>query len=175
MRRKDTLESEFHFILPRGLIDTQNRVHRQGVMRLATAKDEIWTQKEPKVQENSAYAVLVMLSRVITRLGSLSSVSPNLLEGLTVIDLAYLREFYNRMNQQGNVHVPAQCPHCNNNFTVELQLAPGVIRYPSDKLYEEVAFVAYHFHWTQDDILNLDHPTRQRWVGEISKINKKVS
>jgi hypothetical protein len=123
MRRKETLCTEFNFTLPRGLIDTQNRVHRHGVMRLATAKDEIWAEKEPKVQENSAYGVLVMLSRVITRLGSLSSVSPNLLEGLTVSDLAYLREFYNRVNQQGDAHIPTQCPHCNNSFSVEFQLA----------------------------------------------------
>lgn len=122
MRRKE-IATEFNFTLPRGLIDTQNRVHRQGVMRLATAKDEIVAQQEPKVQENSAYSVLIMLSRVIIRLGSLSSVTPHLLEGLTVSDLAYLREFYNRVNQQGNTHIPTQCPHCNNQFSVELQLA----------------------------------------------------
>ncbi|MHC5611310.1 MAG: phage tail assembly protein [Nostoc sp.] len=123
MPRKDILCTEFSFTLPRGLIDTQNRVHRHGTMRLATAKDEISTQKEPLVRENSAYGILVMLSRVITRLGSLSSVSPNLLEGLTVTDLAYLREFYNRVNQQGDAHIPAQCPHCHNQFSVEFQLA----------------------------------------------------
>lgn len=50
----------------------------------------------------------------------------------------------------------------------------GVMRYPSDKLYEEVAFVAYHFHWSQDDILNLEHSRRQRWVAEINKINNKI-
>lgn len=123
MRRKDLLCTEFAFTLPRGLVDTQNRVHRQGVMRLATALDEILLQKERKVQENSAYGVLVMLSRVITRLGSLTSVSPNLLEALVVSDLAYLREFYNRVNQQGNTHIPTQCPHCNTKFSVELELA----------------------------------------------------
>lgn len=50
----------------------------------------------------------------------------------------------------------------------------GVISYPSDNLYEEVAFIAYHFHWSQDDILNLEHTTRQRWVAEINKINQKL-
>jgi hypothetical protein len=92
-------------------------------MRLATAKDEIWVQKERSVQENPAYSLLVMLSRVITRLGSLTSVSPDLLEGLVIRDIAYLREFYNRVNQQGNAHIPAQCPHCNAQFKVELELA----------------------------------------------------
>lgn len=123
MRQKDTLYTEFDFTLPRGLVDAHNRVHRKGVMRLATAKDEILVQKERSVQDNPAYGVLVMLSRVITRLGSLTFISPDLLEGLVVRDIAYLREFYNRVNQQGNVHIPAQCPHCSTQFVVELALA----------------------------------------------------
>lgn len=123
MRRKDTLYTEFTFILPQGLIDDQNRVHRQGVMRLATAKDEILVHKDPKVQENPAYGALIMLSRVITRLGSLTSVAPELLEGLILRDIAYLREFYNRVNQQGNAHIHTQCPHCNTDFSVKLELS----------------------------------------------------
>jgi len=122
-RKKDTLCTEFAFTLPRGLSDGENRVHRNGVMRLATAKDEILVQQERRVQENSAYGVLVMLARVITRLGSFNSVSPDLLEGLLLHDIAYLREFYNRINQQGNVHIQTQCPHCNTQFSVELELA----------------------------------------------------
>jgi hypothetical protein len=50
----------------------------------------------------------------------------------------------------------------------------GVLSYPSDTLYEEVAFIAYHFHWSQNDIFNLEHKTRQRWVTEINKINQKL-
>ncbi|MDB9375765.1 phage tail assembly protein [Nodularia sphaerocarpa] len=122
-RKQDTLYTEFDFTLPRGLTDSQNRVHRHGTMRLATAKDEILVQKERKVQENPAYTALVMLSRVITRLGSLNSVSPDLLEELLLHDFAYLREFYNRINQQGNTHIPTQCPHCSTQFSVELALA----------------------------------------------------
>jgi len=124
MPRKDTLHAEeFAFTLPRGFIDAQSRVHRQGVMRLATAKDELWVQKHRQVQDNPTYGFLVMLSQVITRLGSLNSVSSDLLEGLVIRDLAYLREFYNRVNQQGNAHIPANCPHCNTQFAVELELA----------------------------------------------------
>lgn len=123
MRRKDLLCTEFTFSLPRGLIDAQNRVHRHGVMRLATAKDELYVQKQSGVRENSAYGVLVMLSQVINRLGSLNAVTPDLLEGLVLQDIAYLREFFNRINQQGNAHIPAQCPHCDTQFKVELELA----------------------------------------------------
>lgn len=122
MRRADKLTTEFAFTLPRGLIDAQNRVHRQGVMRLATAKDEICVHRELGVQDNPAYGFLVMLARVISRLGSLTSVSPVLLEQLTLRDVAYLREFYNRVNQQGDSYIPAECPHCHSAFSVELNL-----------------------------------------------------
>jgi len=122
MHRNNIFYTEFEFNLPRGFIDTRNHVHHKGVMRLATAKDEIFVQKERNVQDNPAYGFLVMLSRVITRLGSLTSVSPKLIEGLVIQDIAYLREFYTRVNQQGDVHIPAQCPHCNAQFTVELIL-----------------------------------------------------
>ena len=123
MRRKDNLVTEFSFTLPRGLIDDCQRVNRQGTMRLATAKDEIIVQKEPKVRDNPAYGVLIMLSRVITRLGSSNYVSPDLLENLAILDISYLREYYNRINQQGDAQIPAQCPHCNAQFAVQLELA----------------------------------------------------
>ncbi len=123
MGRKDNLSTEFGFTLPRGLMDDRQRVHRQGIMRLATAKDEILVQQEPQVRENPAYGVLIMLSRVITRLGSLNYVSPDLLENLPILDISYLREYYNRINHQGSAHIPAQCPHCNTEFAVELELA----------------------------------------------------
>ncbi|MBE9216066.1 phage tail assembly protein [Plectonema cf. radiosum LEGE 06105] len=123
MPRKDTLCTEFSFILPQGLIDKQQRSHRHGVMRLATARDEILVQQEPKVRENPAYDTLVMLSRVISRLGSLNSVSSEQLEGLVLRDISYLREFYNRINQQGNTYIPTQCPHCETEYQVRLELA----------------------------------------------------
>ena len=123
MRRKDNLVTEFSFTLPRGLIDDCQRVNRQGTMRLATAKDEIIVQKEPKVRDNPAYGVLIMLSRVITRLGSSTYVSPDLLENLAILDISYLREYYNRINQHGDAQIPAECPHCNAQFTVQLELA----------------------------------------------------
>ncbi|MEM7712503.1 MAG: phage tail assembly protein [Cyanobacteria bacterium P01_A01_bin.68] len=123
MSRKETLCTEFSFILPKGLIDNHQRLQRKGLMRLATAKDEIMVQQERKVRENSAYATLAMLSRVISRLGSLNSVSPEQLEGLVLPDISYLREFYNRINQQGNTYFPTRCPNCENEFQARLELA----------------------------------------------------
>ncbi|MGF1938715.1 MAG: phage tail assembly protein [Nostoc sp. ChiQUE02] len=123
MNNQNLLQTEFNFILPKGLIDSSGKMHRQGAMRLTTAKDEICVQKDNRVQKEPVYEVLVLLSLVITHLGELSSVTPEILENLFSRDLAYLREFYNRINQQGNADIPVQCPRCSNNFSVELSLA----------------------------------------------------
>ncbi|MBW4505784.1 MAG: phage tail assembly protein [Scytonematopsis contorta HA4267-MV1] len=123
MKNNNTITTEFDFILPRGFVDSDSNLHRQGVMRLATAKDEIFVQKNRAAQDNAAYGVIVMLSRVITRLGSLTEITPDLLENLFSRDLAYLREFYNRINQQGDAYIPVNCPQCQTRFDVELTLA----------------------------------------------------
>ncbi|NJK65181.1 MAG: phage tail assembly protein [Microcoleus sp. CSU_2_2] len=123
MPNKNPLQTEFKFTLPRGLVDEGGKVHTQGFMRLATAKDEICVQKDSLVQDNPAYGFLVMLSLVITSLGDLSEVTPEKLENLFTYDLAYLREFYNRINQQGMASIPAKCPKCSNNFNVEIELS----------------------------------------------------
>jgi hypothetical protein len=123
MSNKNSLQTEFKFSLPRGLVDDHGKVHSQGFMRLATAKDEISVQKNRLVQDNPAYGFLVMLSLVITNLGDLVEVTPDLLENLFTYDLAYLREFYNRINQQGIASLPVKCPKCSNDFNVELELS----------------------------------------------------
>ncbi len=123
MTAEPILETEFPFLLPKGLVDADGTLHRQGIMRLATASDEFCVQKYSRVQADPAYAGLVMLARVITRLGQVSAVTPELLERLFTRDLAYLREFYNRVNQQGNALIPVQCPNCRSDFNVELDLA----------------------------------------------------
>lgn len=123
MTSENTLKTEFNFILPKGLVDSQGNIHRQGIMRLSTAKDEICVQKDRRAQDNPVYGVIVMLSRVITCLGELSSVTPDLLESLFTQDLAYLREFYNRINQEGSAYLLVECPKCSSDFRVELALS----------------------------------------------------
>ncbi|MEG4534866.1 phage tail assembly protein [Microcoleus sp. D2_18a_D3] len=123
MPNKNPLQTEFKFSLPRGLVDDGGKIHSQGFMRLATAKDEIYVQKYSLVQDNPAYGFLVMLSLVITSLGDLSEVTPEKLENLFTYDLAYLREFYNRINQQGIASILVKCPRCSNDFNVELELS----------------------------------------------------
>jgi hypothetical protein len=115
--------TEFSFLLPKGLVDERNQVHRQGVMRLATAKDEISIHKDRRVQENSAYGAIAMLSRVITRLGELTEITPETLEELFTLDLAYLKEFYNQINQTGDAKIVVKCPQCASDFQVEMALS----------------------------------------------------
>jgi hypothetical protein len=118
-------QTEYEFTLPFGYADAEGNLHREGVMRLATAADEILPLKDPRVQSNEAYLTVILMSRVITRLGSVSQVTPKVVEGLYAADLAYLQEFYNRINRSGKADVEAACPKCAHEFVVELTATGG--------------------------------------------------
>ena len=118
-----TLLTQLSFTLPRGLVDSNEVVHRQGIMRLATARDELVAHKHRHVQVYPEYLMLVLLSQVVIQLGTLESVSPDDLENLLTQDLAYLRELYNRINQTGSAQLPIQCPQCSHQFQTELVLS----------------------------------------------------
>lgn len=92
------LQTQFPFTLPKGYVDGDGALHRTGVMRLATARDEIEPLRDVRVQDNDAYLTVVMLSRVVTELGTIPMVTPNIIEGLFAVDLAYLQEFYGIIN-----------------------------------------------------------------------------
>jgi hypothetical protein len=117
------LSTHFDFLLPRGLIDPTGQPQRRGTMRLATARDEMQVQRDRRVRENPAYTTILLLSQVITQLGNRDQIPPEALEELFTQDLAYLKEFYNRVNQQGSSKIPTQCPECNTDFEVELVLS----------------------------------------------------
>lgn len=114
------LRTEFAFVLPRGYVDATGALHREGTMRLATAKDEIIPQRDPRVRENEAYLTVLLLSRVVTRLGSLSEVHPGVVENLFASDLAFLQDLYRRVNQEGTSRVAVSCPACQHEFTIDL-------------------------------------------------------
>ena len=117
---QDALRTEFPFILPRGYVDSTGTIHRDGVMRLATAKDEIVPQRDPRVRENESYLTVLLLSRVITRLGRLGEVHPGIVENMFASDLAFLQDLYKRINQEGTSQAQVTCPACNHEFTVEM-------------------------------------------------------
>ena len=114
------LQTEFPFTLPMGYVDAEGNLHKEGVMRLATAFDEIVPLKDPRVHNNPAYLLIILLSRVITRLGTLEHINPKVIEGLFAADLAYLQNLYRRINDSGTNRVRTQCPHCEKEFEVEL-------------------------------------------------------
>ncbi|MBN3941455.1 MAG: hypothetical protein V7L21_34435 [Nostoc sp.] len=93
------LQTEFELTLPKGYLDADGNLHRIGVMRLAKAMDEIVPMRDPRVKSNPAYATVIILSRVITRLGALEEVNPAVIEGLFACDLNYLYQFYRQINE----------------------------------------------------------------------------
>ncbi|MGW1719265.1 hypothetical protein [Streptomyces sp. NPDC002156] len=114
------LRTEFEFELPRGYVDEAGTVHRDGVMRLATARDELIPLRDMRVQENPAYLSVVLLGRVITRLGSLPLVHDGVVENMFASDLAFLQDFYRQINAEGHTRAGVTCPHCEQPFEVEL-------------------------------------------------------
>ncbi|WP_255948538.1 hypothetical protein [Streptomyces odontomachi] len=114
------LQTEFPFELPRGYVDESGTVHREGVMRLSTARDELVPLRDVRVQENPAYLSVVLLGRVITRLGTLAMVHDGIVENMFASDLAFLQDFYRQINAEGHTRAEVECPHCSEPFEVEL-------------------------------------------------------
>jgi hypothetical protein len=116
----EEFRTEIEFRLPRGFIGEDGTLHREGVMRTANAADEILPQADPRVRQNEAYLMVILLARVITRLGALTHITTNVVERLSARDFAYLQELYYRFNREGANSVHVQCPHCEREFDVEL-------------------------------------------------------
>ncbi len=114
------LQTQFPFTLPKGYVDGAGKVHREGVMRLATAMDEIVPMRDPRVKSNQAYLTVLILSRVVTKLGELPAVDETVIENLFAADLAYLQDLYRRVNSDGIGPIIATCPMCEHRFQVEL-------------------------------------------------------
>ena len=115
-----TLQTEFDFELPMGFVDSDGNLHKKGTMRLATAMDEITILNDMRVQSNEAYIVIVLLARVITRLGTLKAVNTSVVENLFAADLTYLQEFYRQINEEGSTQREYTCPHCEKPFRLDL-------------------------------------------------------
>lgn len=117
------IQTEFEFTLPKGYMDESGTLHRQGTMRLATAADEILPMRDPRVQQNASYLVIIILSRVITKLGFVTAVDTKTVERFFSVDLAYLQDLYQRINHEDKPVYRLTCPKCGEeaefpvNFT----------------------------------------------------------
>ena len=112
------LKTEYEFTLPRGFVDKDGNIHKDGVMRLANAKDEIVPLNDMRVQRNRAYLIIVLLSRVITQLGDVTDINTGVIENLFAGDLRFLEEMYNRINED-EATVRVNCPECGAKFDKE--------------------------------------------------------
>ena len=120
------LRTEYPFTLPRGYVDEHGRMHRDGVMRLATARDELTTQADQRVRANAAYLTVLLLERTVTTLGDLPAVDTFVIESLFASDMAFLQDLYRRINADGHTEVAVSCPHCGADFAVDVAGdAPG--------------------------------------------------
>jgi hypothetical protein len=120
--RPEPLRTVFEFELPRGYLDPAGVLHKTGAMRLATARDELLPLHDDRVRSNPAYLTVVLLSRVITRLGTLEDdeVRASVIENLFASDLAFLQDLYRRINTEGHTRAAVKCPACGETFTVDL-------------------------------------------------------
>lgn len=115
-------QTEFEFVLPKGYVDSEGNLHKKGIMRLATAADEILPLKDPRVQANPAYLTIILLSRVIMKLGDLPVIDTKVIENLFATDLAYLQDFYGQINENGAAKIKVVCPKCEHIFEHEVEL-----------------------------------------------------
>lgn len=113
------LQTEFSFMLPRGYIDPEGNIHREGTMRLATAMDEIVPMRDPRVKANEAYLSVLLLSRVITRLGTLRQINTGVIESLFASDINYLQDLYRQWNENSQAPLEVVCPDCQKHFQWE--------------------------------------------------------
>ena len=119
-RATQQLITEFPFVLPRGYVDASGAVHREGIMRLATARDELIPLRDDRVRENPAYLTVVLLARVITRIGTITDVHAGVVENLFAADLAFLQDLYRRVNTEGHTRAAVTCPACQHRFAVDV-------------------------------------------------------
>ncbi len=113
-------QTVFEFTLPRGYVDSEGTLHKEGKMRLATAADEITPLRDSRVQQNPSYLTILLLSRVITELGALEVIDTSVVENFFTADLGYLQELYNRINQFADANITVKCPHCEDDFEVSM-------------------------------------------------------
>jgi hypothetical protein len=118
----ESFQTEFSFTLPRGYVDRNGSVHREGLMRLATARDELLPTFDDTVKRHPPYLTVMLLSRVVTKLGELGpdDITPTVMENLFAADLAFLQDLYRRVNSEGTTRAVVKCPSCHEEISVDV-------------------------------------------------------
>lgn len=116
--------TEIEFTLPHGYVAEDGNTFRHGRMRMATALDEVESVAHPRVQANEAYLPIVLLSRVITQLGTQNAITPQIVAGFFAADIAYLEDLYIQLNSYDGVVVQTRCPHCDSEFSLRIIPSP---------------------------------------------------
>lgn len=119
------LQTEYEFTLPRGYVNQEGNTCRRGVMRLATALDEIEAGRNPQAKGNTDYMAVILLSRVVTELEGVECVTPEVIGGLFTADFAFLQSMYETVNNAEEAVIQVQCPHCGKTFTDTLNFVLG--------------------------------------------------
>lgn len=125
------LRTEYEFTLPMGYLDPEGTLRRAGTMRLATAADEILPLRDPRVAQNPAYLIVILLSRVISRLDGVDLITPAVIENLFAADLAHLQDLYNEINRVDDPQRSVICPNCRQSFELEVERLGGSAATPS--------------------------------------------
>jgi len=115
-----SLQTQFEFTLPRGFVDSDGTVHKKGVMRLATAMDEIAPLRDVRVSANQAYLTIILLARVVVKLGTLTQINTAVIENLFAADMAFLQAFYRQINEEGTTIIRRHCPSCQTEIEIDL-------------------------------------------------------
>lgn len=120
-------KTEYDFELPRGYVDDQGTLHKRGTMRLATAADEVLPMRDPRVQQNPGYLTIIVLSRVITKLGDVRAIDTRVIEKLFTSDLIYLQNLYRQVNEVEAPQMRVVCPKCEHEFTTGVDFLLGPV------------------------------------------------
>jgi hypothetical protein len=112
------IRDEFHFSLPKGTgLQPNSGTRVTGTMRLTKVSDLLSIERDGGVQRNSGEFYLVLLSKVVTQLGTLKAVNRKVIENLDPADFAFLTDFINHINHQVIKRIPLTCPSCGSTYT----------------------------------------------------------
>ena len=151
--------------------------YREVVFRLPNGEDQ--EALAPMVEENEAGAVDLLLARCMRRLGPLHDPGPEVIHRLSPLARAEIEHHIEAAAPHVDLTLAAYCPECDREFTVPFDL-PGFFlaecQTSRDLLYREVHYLAYHYHWSEQEILALSREKRRTYIAILAEeLRRRVS